>query len=136
MLVHDYYTIRELLDHFDSKNLAVNLDPSHLILYENDPAWALSRLGARVKHVHVKDAIGRAGALGETFVFPFLGEGAVDWKEFFKALRGVNYAGYLSLEFENETYLNNVCDGDWKVAARESRKRLFKLLSKSGINSN
>ncbi|HYB02928.1 MAG TPA: sugar phosphate isomerase/epimerase, partial [Nitrososphaerales archaeon] len=110
------------------KNLAVNLDPSHLVLYGNDPAWAVSRLGNRVKHVHVKDAIGRPGILGEDFAFPFLGEGMVDWRAFFAALRKVDYSGYLSLEFENDVYLNNVCDGDWKVAAREAKIRLHKFL--------
>ncbi len=128
MLVHDYYTMRELLDHFDSENLAVNLDPSHLVLYGNDPAWAVSRLGSRIKHVHVKDAVGRAGMLGEDFVFPFLGEGSVDWRAFLNALKKVDYSGYLSLEFENDVYLNNICDGDWTVAAREAKIRLHKLL--------
>jgi sugar phosphate isomerase/epimerase len=131
MLVHDYYTMRELLEHFESKNLAVNLDPSHLVLYGNDPAWAISRLGDRVQHVHVKDAIGRPGILGEDFAFPFLGEGMVDWRSFFDALKKVEYSGYLSLEFENDVYLNNVCDGDWRVAARESKKRLEKFLADS-----
>lgn len=133
MLVHDYYTMRELLDHFESKNLAVNLDPSHLALYGGDPAFAVHRLGSRVKHVHVKDAVGRAGSFGEDFVFPFLGEGTVNWKEFFESLKSVGYSGYLSLEFENETYLNNVCDGDWKVAAKESKIRLQKLLQKAHL---
>lgn len=128
MLVHDYYTLRELLDHFESKNLAVNLDPSHLILYDNDPSWAVSRLGSRIKHVHVKDAIGRPGILGEDFVFPFLGEGMVDWRAFLGALAKVEYSGYLSLEFENEAYFNNVCAGDWRVAAREAKSRLKRFL--------
>ncbi|MDA4111543.1 MAG: sugar phosphate isomerase/epimerase [Thaumarchaeota archaeon] len=130
MLVHDYYTMREFLSHFESEFLAVNLDPSHLALYGNDPAWAVSRFGRKIRHVHVKDSIGRAGVFGEDFAFPFLGEGAVDWKAFFGALRSVNYSGYLSLEFENDVYLNNVCDGDWAVAASESKKRLSKLLMK------
>jgi sugar phosphate isomerase/epimerase len=133
MLVHDYYTMRELLEHFDSKNLAVNLDPSHLVLYNNDPAWAVSRLGSRIKHVHVKDGIGRAGTFGKDFAFPFLGEGAVNWSSFLEALKKVDYAGYLSLEFENDVYLNNVCDGDWKKAAVDSRTRLIKLLKKSNL---
>lgn len=135
MLVHDYYTIRELLDHFESKNLAVNLDPSHLVLYGNDPAWAITRLGSRVKHVHVKDAVGRAGSFGENFVFPFLGEGSVDWIEFFRALKISGYSGYLSVEFENDVYLNNICDGDWKIAVRQSKARLLKLLEKSGLRN-
>jgi len=128
MLVHDYYTVRELLGYFDSKNLGVNLDPSHFALYGNDVAWAAVRLGDRVKHVHVKDAFGRPGVFGETFSFPFLGEGVIDWKAFFAALRAIRYHGFLSLEFENDSYLNNVCDGDWSVAAVQLRKRIDKFL--------
>ncbi len=128
MLVHDYYTMRELLSYFDSKYLAVNLDPSHLALYGNDPAWAITRLGTKVRHVHVKDVAGKAGVLGEDFNFPFLGEGVVQWRPFFDALESVGYSGFLSLEFENDSYLNNVCDGNWRVAARESKKRLEKFL--------
>lgn len=128
MLVHDYYTMRELLSYFNSENLAVNLDPSQLALYGNDPAWAITRLGTKVRHVHVKDAAGKAGVLGEDFNFPFLGEGIVQWEPFFNALRSIGYSGFLSLEFENDSYLNNVCDGDWQVAARESKKRLAKFL--------
>lgn len=130
MLVHDYYTMKEFLSHFDSKYLGVNLDPSHLALYGNDVPWAVSRLGGKIQHVHVKDSVGRAGIFGQDFVFPFLGEGAVDWIPFFRALRSIGYSRYLSLEFENEVYLNNVCDGDWTVAARQSKERLEKLLQK------
>ena len=129
MLVHDYYTMKELLEHFDSKNLAVNLDPSHLVLYGNDPSFAVKRFGKRIRHVHVKDAFGRPGTLGESFEFPILGEGMVDWKRFFTSLKEAQYQGYLSLEFENETYLRNVCGGDWKKVAVESKKRLQNFLN-------
>jgi sugar phosphate isomerase/epimerase len=130
MLVHDYYTVRELLGYFDSKYLGVNVDPSHFALYDNDIAWSVRRLGKRVKHVHVKDAFGKPGVFGETFYFPFLGEGVVDWRAFFAALRDVGYQGFLSLEFENDIYLNNVCDGDWSVAAVKLRERLDGFLPK------
>ena len=130
MLVHDYYTLRELLGELGSKKLGVNLDPSHLALYGNDTAWAVRRLGEKIRHVHVKDVFGRAGVFGETFTFPFLGEGVVDWVAFFGALREVGYQGFLSLEFENDSYLNNVCDGDWARAAVQLKERADKLLAK------
>jgi sugar phosphate isomerase/epimerase len=128
MLVHDYYTVKEFLSYFDSKYLGVNLDPSHFVVYGNDPVWAAKMLGEKVRHVHVKDAFGKPGGLGETFIFPFLGEGVVDWKRFFVTLRNSGYRGYLSLEFENDSYLNNVCDGKWSKAAMELRKRVDKFL--------
>jgi sugar phosphate isomerase/epimerase len=76
----------------------------------------------------VKDSFGRPGALGRDFEFPILGEGIVDWKRFFTCLREVDYDGYLSLEFENDTYLRNVCNGDWTKVAIESKRRLHAFL--------
>jgi sugar phosphate isomerase/epimerase len=128
MLVHDYYTVKEFLSYFDSKYLGVNLDPSHFVVYGNDPVWAAKMLGKKVRHVHVKDAFGKPGGLGETFIFPFLGEGVVDWRRFFAALRDSGYGGYLSLEFENDSYLNNVCDGKWSQAAIALKERVEKFL--------
>ena len=128
MVVHDYYTVREFLSHFESESIAVNLDPSHFVLYGNDPVWAVSRLGRRIRHVHVKDAFGKPGVFGETFVFPFLGEGLIDWKGFFGELRRTGYNGFLSLEFENDSYLRNVCDGDWRKAAVQLLERVQKFL--------
>ncbi|HKM74861.1 MAG TPA: sugar phosphate isomerase/epimerase family protein [Candidatus Bathyarchaeia archaeon] len=128
MLAHDYYTMKEFLAYFDSKHLAVNLDPSHLALYGNDPSFAVRRFGKRIRHVHVKDSFGKPGTLGEDFEFPILGEGMVDWKRFFTCLREVDYEGYLSLEFENDTYLRNICNGDWTKVAIESKKRLHRFL--------
>jgi len=128
MLVHDYYTVREFLRYFNSKYLGVNLDPSHFVVSGNDPVWAAKMLGNAVRHVHVKDAFGKPGGLGETFIFPFLGEGVVDWRGFFQTLDETGYAGFLSLEFENDRYLNNVCDGDWSRAAIELKTRIEKFL--------
>jgi sugar phosphate isomerase/epimerase len=132
MLVHDYYTVKEFLSYFDSKYLGVNLDPSHFIVSGSDPVWSAQMLGEKVRHVHVKDAFGKPGALGDTFIFPFLGEGVVDWRKFFAALRDSDYEGFLSLEFENDSYLNNVCDGDWAEAAIELKKRVEKFLPARG----
>jgi sugar phosphate isomerase/epimerase len=128
MLVHDYYTLREFLSNFDSKHLAVNLDASHLVLYGNDPALAVRRLSGRIKHVHVKDVIGKPGKQWEDFMFPMLGEGAVDWKGFFLALRETGYSGFLSIEFESDKYLASVLKGDWSRAAKESFLQLNSLL--------
>jgi sugar phosphate isomerase/epimerase len=129
MLVHDYYTMKEFLGFFKSKNLAVNLDPSHLALYGNDAAFAVKQFGKRIRHVHVKDSFGKPGTLDEDFTFPFLGEGIVNWPSFFNALREIEYDGFLSLEFENATYLRNACQGDWKRVAVQSKERLQSLLN-------
>ena len=71
---------------------------------------------------------GNPAASEKLSFFRFLGEGVVDWKRFFVVLRNSGYSGYLSLEFENDRYLNNVCDGKWSIAAVELRKRVEKFL--------
>ncbi|MFI5419422.1 MAG: sugar phosphate isomerase/epimerase family protein [Nitrososphaerales archaeon] len=127
MLVHDFYTLQEFLTYFHSKNLAVNLDPSHMVLCGNDVGYAVRRLGKRIQHVHMKDAVGKPGTQNENFMFPMLGEGVTDWKDFFDALNEVGYNGYLSVEFEAENYLRNVWQGDWAKAAEASKMQLDRI---------
>jgi sugar phosphate isomerase/epimerase len=132
MVVRDYHTMTEFLHEFDSKNLAVNMDPSHLALVGNDPAWAVRKLGGKIRHVHVKDVFGRPGTNNETFHFPLLGSGVIDWKEFFSALKSIDYSGYLTIEFEADQYTKNVLGGDWSKAAATSMEQLKALISLAG----
>jgi len=127
-LCHDYYTIKELLDYFDSKYLCVNMDPSHYVLYRNDLPWVVKRLGDKIKHVHMKDVIGRPGVHGEDFMFPLLGEGMIDWKEFLGALKSIGYDGFLSVEFESFKYYNTILNKDPLKAAKISLNNLKRLL--------
>lgn len=119
-LVHDYYTMLELLRHYDSPALGINLDPSHGVLVGNDPPWVVRQLASRIRHIHLKDAVGRPGMFGETFVFPLLGEGIVPWADFFVAVDDIGYDGYLSVEFELWDYYRQVLGNDPLEAARLS----------------
>ncbi len=129
MLARDYYTLAELFRQVDSPYLAVNMDPSHFALYRNDVPWAVRRLGSRIVHVHLKDAIGLDTRQPGDFIFPLLGEGMVDWKAFFAALDEVGYTGYCSVEFESFTYYQQVLRGDPKAAARLSMEQIRVLES-------
>jgi sugar phosphate isomerase/epimerase len=126
-LVHDYYTTLELLRHYDSPRLGLNFDPSHGILVGNDIPWAVRQWGPRIRHFHLKDAVGRPGMFGETFVFPLLGEGQVPWAGFFAAVEAIGYEGYLSVEFESWEYYRQVLGGDPVAAARLSLELLGHL---------
>jgi len=128
MLVRDYYTLQEFLGRFDSKKLAVNMDPSHLGLVGNDVPWAVRRLGGKIKHVHVKDVFGKPGTQNQDFIFPLLGEGVIDWKGFFTALKDIGYDGFLSIEYESENYMKNIWRGDWTKAAKTSKEQLDALI--------
>jgi len=114
----DFYTMKFLLDAFPSEYLGVNMDPSHYALYGNDVPWAVRQLGDKIKHVHLKDVVGKPGRPGDTFLFPLLGEGIIDWTAFFDALDEIGYDGFCSVEFEAFRYAHLVLHDDpVKVAA-------------------
>ncbi|HOX39116.1 MAG TPA: sugar phosphate isomerase/epimerase [Candidatus Brocadiia bacterium] len=127
MLAHDFYTTRFLIEHYNSSSLGVNFDPSHDVLYGNtDSGWMARQWGDRIKHVHLKDAVG-IPEMGR-FLFPLLGEGNVDWKGFFTALRDMRYGGFCSVEFESFGYISKVMKGDVVAAARMSMEQIRALL--------
>jgi len=129
MLCHDYYSTQELFRQLDSPWLGINLDPSHLTLYRNDVQWVIRQWAERIKHVHLKDVMGRVGIPGQDFMFPLLGEGLVQWSDFFRALDGIGYKGFLSVEFESFEYYSRVLGNDPVKAARLSMDQLRRLLS-------
>ena len=129
MLCHDYYSTQELFRRLDSPWLGINLDPSHLTLYRNDVPWVIRQWAKKIKHVHLKDAVGRVGTPGQDFMFPLLGEGLVPWGEFFKALDEVAYTGFLSVEFESFAYYSQILQNDPRAAARLSMSQLERLLA-------
>lgn len=131
MLCHDYYSTQELFRRLDSPRLGINLDPSHLVLYRNDVPWVIRQWFDRIKHVHLKDAIGRAGQPGQDFMFPLLGEGLVPWSDFFKSLVDVGYDGFLSVEFESFDYYSHVLRSDPVEAAQLSMSQIGRLLVSS-----
>ena len=126
-LAHDYYTTLELLRHYDSPRLGINMDPSHGVLAGNDIPWAVRQWGSRIRHFHLKDAVGRPGMDGETFLFPLLGEGKVPWAGFFGAVDAIGYEGHLSVEFESWDYYRQVLGSDPVAAARLSMELLGRL---------
>jgi len=124
MTVRDYYTTLPLLSRYESPCLGLNFDPSHYALYRNDIPYAVRQWGPRILHVHLKDCVGVPGGLpGDTFTFPLLGEGTVDWPACFAALDEIGYVGYLSVEFEAFTYYRTVLGGDPVRAARLSMEQ-------------
>jgi sugar phosphate isomerase/epimerase len=128
-LCHDYYTLRELIDQYDSEYLAINFDPSHFQLYGNDVPWVIEKLGSRIRHVHLKDVVGRPGMVGREFAFPMLGEGTIDWHEFMVALDKIGYQGSMSVEYEAFNYYRQVLKQDPRRAAAISMEQIKTLFS-------
>lgn len=127
-VVRDYFTTLELVRRFPSPALAINLDPSHYHLCRNDIPWTVRQWGGRIRHVHVKDAVGGPGLPGRDFLFPLLGEGAIDWPAFAAALDAAGYRGFLTVEFESFAYYRQVLGNDPVAAARLSLQALRRLV--------
>jgi sugar phosphate isomerase/epimerase len=127
-VVHDYFSLLELLRSFASPSLRVNFDPSHGILYQNDTGWVIRQLGERIVHCHLKDAVGKPGGLpGDTFQFPLLGEGEVPWQDFITALNDIRYTGVLTVEFESFRYYQQVLQSNPRLAARQAMHDLKRI---------
>ncbi len=61
-----------------------------------DPEITVKNLGAYIKHTHIKDSVvGENGAIR----YRLMGEGDLPVDDFMRALRSVNYEGYVSLEW-------------------------------------
>ncbi|MDY6913312.1 MAG: sugar phosphate isomerase/epimerase [Planctomycetota bacterium] len=131
-LVCDFGTTLELLARCDHPRMKLTFDPSHYILAGQDVGVAIRRLGPRIRHVHLKDAVGRRGAIGEDFLFPLLGQGATDWPVFFQALRDVSYTGVLSVEFESFRLMEEIWQRDAVQAARLSKQAADRLIELYG----
>jgi sugar phosphate isomerase/epimerase len=81
-------TLLDVLRELDHPAVGVNFDPANMILYgKGDPIEALTQLAPYVVQVHLKDALPTAtpGAWGDEVP---LGDGAVDWPAFLRAVRG------------------------------------------------
>ncbi len=128
MACRDYYTTAELLRRLPSPRMNINMDPSHLALYRNDVGMAVRAYGKRIVHVHLKDVIGVPPDCGDSFLFPLLGEGLVDWPGFVGHLDSIGYDGYLSVEFESFKYYETVLKGDPVAAARLSMEQIRALM--------
>jgi len=84
-----------LLEHVDSKAMGINFDPSHTFPVGDFPDITVYRLGKHIKHLHVSDND------GVTNVHWRPGEGKIDWKAMFQALKDVGYDGVVSIEMED-----------------------------------
>lgn len=99
--------------------VGVNLDPANFVMVTGqDPKEAVLLIGKKIVHTHLKDgrmlkktdpkiiydffAEGGIEALNvaDFFIETPVGEGDVNWKEYFEALRAVGFDGFLTIERE------------------------------------
>ncbi len=114
-IAFDFHTARRALEAVDEREeFGFNFDPSHLVWQGVDPVEFLREFGARIYHVHIKDAAvslgGRSGVLGSHldfgdprrgWDFRSPGRGSVDFEAIIRALNEIRYDGPLSVEWED-----------------------------------
>ncbi|MBI2844846.1 MAG: sugar phosphate isomerase/epimerase [Armatimonadetes bacterium] len=128
MVCRNYYTMKYLIDHFNSDYLRINADPSHDYLARSDIPWVIRQWGKKIGHAHLKDAVGVPGFPGDTFTYPLPGDGRIDWKTFFSAFDDIGYTGAFTVEFEAMSYYESILKEDPVKAAQISYERIGRLL--------
>lgn len=79
-------------------NVRINYDPSNVIYYRGiRPEGDLAAVGPYLVHFHIKD---KASMKPETWDFPAIGEGILDWDQLFGDLDRMGFGGPASMEIE------------------------------------
>jgi sugar phosphate isomerase/epimerase len=84
-----------LIEHVGHPAMGINFDPSHTFPVGDFPNITVHRLGRHIRHLHVSDND------GVTNVHWRPGEGKIDWRAMFAALKEVGYDGVVSIELED-----------------------------------
>ena len=102
---------RRMFEAIPSANFGLNLDPSHLAWLMIDPVPVIREFGARLVHVHAKDAridrhkLQDVGVMGLDWHTPKLpGLGDVNWSAFFGALTDAGFRGAVCVEVEDRSF--------------------------------
>ncbi len=109
-------TLKAFLDDLGSTGVAVNMDPANFAMVtKDDPVQAVYTLGKYIVHTHAKDGVNLKpcdpekiyaemdhGAWDSEPAFKELplGQGAVDFPAYLKALDEIGYKGFLTIERE------------------------------------
>lgn len=118
--------LKSFLDSLSTNGVSVNFDPANMVMVTgDDPVEGVKLLRDYIVHTHVKDGLqlkavdprdvygylGYGGGVdhakiaemvssGEYFREMPLGQGQVDFTNYFDALKEINYSGYLTIERE------------------------------------
>jgi len=92
-------SLLRLIEHVGRPNFKANFDTAHLCAQRENVVLALMKLRGRFANIHIAD-----NNPLDTEHLP-IGDGVIDWREFFRALKAMNYRGYLGLDLGMKTSL-------------------------------
>lgn len=92
----------EMLRSLDPAAVGFYFDPAHATLEGAKYAWKLNlqRVSSRLKMIALKDVVWEKGAKGWQSRWCPLGQGMVDWTEFFQILAKLSFNGPISVHIE------------------------------------
>jgi sugar phosphate isomerase/epimerase len=108
----------EFMQHIDSPAVGLNFDVGHAYCVGDDPATTIPRVANYIRHFHLEDI---AATRVHQHLIP--GEGAIDFAATLRAIRAVDYKGWITIELY--PYAENPDE-----AARLAYRRVTELLSK------
>ena len=92
LLVERAEELDRLIREIGSENFGANLDLGHSYLAGESPVEVAGILGSRILHIHLEDIARRK----HYHLVP--GEGDIDFEEIFRALAGIGYDGFVTVE--------------------------------------
>src|SRR5271169_3436679 len=85
-------SLLRLIEHVDRPNFQANFDTGHFSAQRENVVLALTKLKGKFANIHLSD-----NDPVDTGHLP-IGDGSIDWLEFFRVLKQQKYAGYLGLD--------------------------------------
>jgi sugar phosphate isomerase/epimerase len=117
LLVETADQFLELMQHLDSPAVGLNFDIGHFYCVGDDPAATVPHLARYIRHFHLEDI---AATRVHHHLIP--GEGAIDFAGVFRAIRALDYRGWVTIELY--PYVD-----DPDEAARVARERILPLMT-------
>jgi len=85
-------SLLRLIEHVARPNFQANFDTGHFSAQRENVVLALAKLAGKFANIHVSD-----NDPVDTNHLP-IGDGSIDWLEFFRTLKAMDYSGYLGLD--------------------------------------
>jgi sugar phosphate isomerase/epimerase len=92
-------SLLRLIEQVGRSNFKANFDTAHFSAQRENVPLALTKLQGQFANIHIAD-----NNPSNTEHLP-LGDGTIDWKEFFRLLKAMKYKGYLGLDLGMSTPL-------------------------------
>jgi sugar phosphate isomerase/epimerase len=92
LLIERAEELAGLILEMGSENFGANLDLGHSHLVGETPSHVAEMLGSRIFHIHLEDINNRK----HYHLIP--GEGDIDFEDIFRALSGIDYDGFVTVE--------------------------------------